>query len=517
MSVGRVSVRGFCMAALAIGLGGCSSNDPSSGQSNAPAARMPRDSQADGLFKDFLDGKYDGFGHPLDAEVWQAESECAPSTGKLEAEGQGFSASEHAAGSVCDATSKSIGLGRFALNVRALVYDVCQDTSCDAATPVLDIRVKRADGTVLEEKTIPWSAFSSELTYVNVPLRFTHSEDGPVRVEVSWAGKVSARVDYVELFRATKNLLVTPSTVLSPGAKIEVEALDPPPSFTLAAFCNDSDKTAEVNALLSSGAATREDTEFRSVFSFAAEDLIKDCPLPSRLRFSLLKGTWQQAMARISLYAEEPPCTFAPNTTRVLLTGFEPFPADSTHDNSSQKAVSSFDPGAVPGISLMALTLPVEFDTAPGIVASAITRCKPDVVIGFGQGRSQVDLEGTAYNNKDSAEIAGGFPDNRGHIPGGEPIVTGGAAELTTGLPTTKIHELLAQSGIKVGYSDDPGRFVCNNTFYRIMTEAAGQPRVSGFIHLPYIHTVDAADQAMLKEVVTTAVTQAVAKFKTLP
>jgi hypothetical protein len=49
------------------------------------------------------------------------------------------------------------------------------------------------------------------------------------------------------------------------------------------------------------------------------------------------------------------------------------------------------------------------------------------------------------------------------------------------------------------------------------MTESSGQPRVSGFVHLPFIHTVDATDQAMLKQVVTAAVAAAVEKQKSLP
>jgi len=501
-------------AAVLFGLVGCGSDDGGAAD-DAPAARMPRDSKVDGLYRDFFDGKYDGLGHPIDAQVWQAETECKPGTGKREAEGQGFSASSHAAGTACSGTSKTLGLGRFTLNLRALVYATCDSAECES-TPVFTLRAKRADGTPLEEKTVPWSAFAGDLTYANIPLRFTHSESGAVAFEVTWSGKVSARVDYVELFRSSQNLLVTPSGLYSPGKQIEVEAQDPPQGFELATFCGDQETTDATQALLGSGAATREDTEFRSVFRFQADDLVASCPLPSRLRFSLRDGSWQRAAARISLYAEEPPCSFAAGTTRVLLTGFEPFPADSSHDNSSERGVSGFDPSSVPGISVMKLTLPVEFDTAPGIVASAITRCSPDVVIGFGQGRSEVDLETTAYNEKDSAEIAGGFPDNRGHIPGGEAIVPGGPAELSTGLPKEKIHEALKQAGIGVGYSDDPGRFVCNNLFYRIMTEAAGKPRVSGFVHMPYIHSVDASDQKMLSQVVSTAVSAAVAKQKSL-
>lgn len=502
------------MTLIALTLFGCGSEDPSA--EGAPvAARTPRDAAPDGLFRDFMDGKYDGVGHPLDAEVWEAELDCKPTTGASQTEARRFAQGAHAAGVACRATSKTIGLGRFTLNVRALVEKACSGSACDL--PVFTAKVKTPAGATLEEKALSWASFPSALTYANVPLRFTHATSGAVELELTWNDQVDARLDYVELFRATQNVLITPSQVFAPGAQLEVEAQDAPKGFSLGYFCNGSEQTDSLDALFASGAATREDTDFRSVFRFVADDLVETCPLPSRLRFTVTAGGFTRAQARISLFEEEPPCTFAPNTTRVMLTGFEPFPADSTHDNSSERAVVGFDPKSVPGISVMKLTLPVEYDTAPGIAASAIARCNPDIVIGFGQGRSEVDLETTAYNTKNSAELSGGFADNRGHIAGGEAIVGGGPAELPTGLPKEAIFAALTQSGIAVGYSDDPGRFVCNNLFYRIMTESAGKPRVSGFVHLPYIHTVDAADQKMLDQVVRTAVSAAVKKHQALP
>ncbi len=499
---------------VALALFGCGSDD-SSPAGAVDDARTPRDAAPDGLFRDFMDGKYDGLGHPLDAQVWDAALDCKPTTGTSQASARRFSKAAHSPGIACRASSKTIGLGRFTLNVRALVEKSCSGSACDL--PVFTLKVKTPAGALLEEKALAWSQFPSALTYANVPLRFTHKASGPVDFELTWNDQVDARLEYVELFRATQNVLITPSQVFTPGAKLEVEAQDAPEGFDLLYFCNGSDKTETLAPLLTSGAASREDTEFRSVFRFEADDLVKDCPLPSRLRFAVSAGGWTRAQARVSLFEEEPPCKFSANTTRVLLTGFEPFPADSTHDNSSERAVTGFDPKSVPGVSVMKLTLPVEYDTAPGIVGSVIARCSPDVVIGFGQGRSEVDFETTAYNTKNSAELSGGFADNRGHIAGGEAIVTGGPAELETGLPKEAIHSSLSQSGIAVGYSDDPGRFVCNNLFYRIMTESAGKPRVSGFVHLPYIHTVDAADQKMLSEVVRTTVAAAVTKHQALP
>ena len=73
---------------------------------------------------------------------------------------------------------------------------------------------------------------------------------------------------------------------------------------------------------------------------------------------------------------------------------------------------------------------------------------------------------------------------------------------------------MLSEAGVAVGYSDDPGRFVCNNIFYRIMTESAGTPRVSGFVHLPYMHTVNEAKQATLNQVVKAAVAAAAEKHQ---
>jgi pyroglutamyl-peptidase len=132
------------------------------------------------------------------------------------------------------------------------------------------------------------------------------------------------------------------------------------------------------------------------------------------------------------------------------------------------------------------------------------------VVIGFGQGRSQVDLETTAYNLKDSSEIAGGVPDNRGIIGGGEPILAGAAAELSSGLPLDLVRARIAARGIAVGASDDPGRYVCNNLFYRIMTASAGSSRRAGFVHLPRIASVDDPEREMLRSVVTETVAAAV-------
>ncbi len=487
---------------------GCGSSDDSAGGSS-PSGKTSRDSLPDGLYHDFLDGKFDGTGHPLDSQVWQAESECQPETGKNEAEGRGVQPERDASGIACSATSKTLGVGRFTLNARALVTDMCEGASCDSV--VLELSVLGDTDAVLETKSIVWRDFSAALTYKNASVAFTNPTNTPVKVRVSWPANVAARLDYVELFRSTKNLLITPpSSILDPGAVFSVEALDPPAGATLTARCDDLDLTPTLDALSADGSATREDTDFRAIYSIPADALLANCPRPTRVRFSIVTDTWVRASARVTIYDAEPACAFTPGTKRVLLTGFEPFPADSSSDNSSNEAVQAFDETSVPGISLMRLTLPVEYATAAGIVADVVSRCDPDVIVGFGQGRSEVDLETTAYNLEDSSDFAGGFPDNRGHIGEGELIVPEGPPELSTRLPTTAILDTLVGLGIPTNLSDDPGRYVCNDIFYRIMTESEGTSRVSGFVHLPRIASVGDTEREMLKTVVRTVVASSI-------
>lgn len=492
-------------AALALG---CSA--PADQAATPPAGKIPQDAKLDGLYHDFLDGKYDGNGHPIGAIVWQAESDCAFSTGTREAEGVGFRVGTHTSGSACEATSTSVGKGRFTLNARALVESACRDAACDPMRPVFTIRAAGQDGTEIASRIVRWGDFAEDLTFKNASFSFTHVDETPVVLSVHWEGEVNARLDYVELFRSSRNLIVTPpSGIPASGDAFVVEALAPPTGATLAARCDDVDLTSTLAALLTAGTATREDTEFRTTYTIPVDALTGGCALPTRVRFSLMTNGQVREAARVTLFAEAAPCTFMPGTTRVLLTGFEPFPADSTRDNSSEEAVSAFDETSVPGVSVMRLTLPVEFDTAPDVALDVVARCAPDIVIGFGQGRSKVDVELTAYNRKDSADVAGGVPDNRGIVAAGDSIIDGGSAELSTGLPADAISSALAAQGISAGPSTDPGRYVCNNLFYRLMAEAQTSGRIAGFVHLPRIPVVDDADRAMLGSVVTTVVTHA--------
>lgn len=355
--------------------------------------------------------------------------------------------------------------------------------------------------------------FGEPMVYQNLPVGFTHRGDGRVRVEIETLGG-ALRVDYIELFRARRGVAISPgSGTLAAGDPVEIEVLDPPVGWHLELSCavpgGELDLTEELEALLASGEASWTDTEFRSLLAAPAH-LFESCGRPARVSAHVIAG-WRSEAARVTWRQGAPACAFAAKASRrVLVTGFEPFPADAWHGNSSQEAVAAYDP-ADPDVSVMRLILPVEWQVAAAWTRDVIERCRPDVVIGFGQGRSAVDVETTAYNVMDSSDVAGGVPDNRGLVHGGTPIDPAGVAERYTGLPVEAILEALDERGIEAAESDDPGRYICNNLFYAIMDATAGTGAVAGFVHLPYITRFGDGERARLAEVVAVAVDRALA------
>jgi len=484
----------------------------SCGDSSEPSAiaepgRAPRDSRADGLFADFLDGKYDSAGHPFGSTVIEAESACEHDTGSAEAEGWATLSGKHAPGVVCRAKASAVGKGVFTLSVRAL----SQESAAAAGPAVLTVKVRDA-----QDHELGSSEFTSKnwpaMTWQNLALRFSMADAGPVSIEVLWSGDASVRLDYLEMFRSERQLVLSPASgVLAAGAEMQFELNDPPTGATLEADCDGTDQTQLLADLIASGKAKQQITDFRLIVTAPADALLAACKLPSRFRVKAVAGSYARATSRVSYRAAPPACSFEPGKIAVLLTGFEPFPADSTSDNSAERAVKGFDPSGLANVSVMRMIIPVEYDAAPGWVAEVIERCKPDVVVGFGQGRSAVDLETTSYNIKDTAEVSGGVPDNRGVIYGGDPIVEGGPAQLRSGLPIDAILAQLQLAGIDSGLSDDPGRYVCNNLFYTIMTKVQGTGQIGGFVHLPRIYSVDPTSQAMLQQVVSAVVEQSAA------
>jgi hypothetical protein len=232
------------------------------------AGRVARDSREDGLFHDFLDGKYDGAGHPIGATVLEAETDCQPETGAAEAEGWVAKSSRHRAGALCQRTVEDLGAGMFTVNVRALV----PTRSATDRTTVFTVRVRDQAGGVVAERDVPLSEFLTALTYQNVPLRFTRDAPTPVVVEVAWPAKRTVRLDYVEVFRSSRQLILTPASgELAAGALLQLELTDPPTGVSFRALCGETDRTDALAALLADGTATQTTTDFRTFVTVPAK------------------------------------------------------------------------------------------------------------------------------------------------------------------------------------------------------------------------------------------------------
>ena len=166
---------------------------------------------------------------------------------------------------------------------------------------------------------------------------------------------------------------------------------------------------------------------------------------------------------------------------KVLVTGFEPFGADSI--NASWEAVRRL-PKRTAGIDIVAKCVPVVFGDAARIVEELIEREQPDAVLctGVAAGRAQVTPEYVAINHR-HARIA----DNEGFQPYDEPVVAGAPDAYFAAAPVYAMVKACCEQGIPAAVSYSAGTYCCNDLFYSVRHFA--QRRYPGmlvdFIHVP--------------------------------
>ncbi len=413
-------------------------------------------------FQDFLDDKSDSAGHPLNARITPADALCAepgdPCRGELDGTAQ---------------------VGELIASARIRV---------DALGAGDDVAVLRV-GDVEEVLT---AARVRELgAWVDLALGFD-SDGAPRTVEFEALGGAEVELDYVEVFPRRFRLVIGPgSGVIDDADDLSIEV---PLGASLDRVELDGvDVTAAFDA--------RTDTAFRTIYTARAGEL-------ARGDVSTLRVHAAGEAARLELRRAPAPCAYEgdPDGTPILVTGFQPFPADAWHDNVAEVAVRGVRPSRLRGARVMRLILPVEYDRAAAVVADAIARCAPAAVISFGQGGGSIALEQTAYNLKDTGEVPGGVPDNRGVIAAALPIDPAAPAERASTLPLDAIARALEAIDEHPIRSDDPGRYICNNVFF----VARGAAPRAGFVHLPYTTWFDDAARARWRAVAEATI-QAVA------
>ncbi len=451
-----------------------------------PAADV--DNPNAGLLRDFLDGKFDGAGHPVNAKVVEAETLCAGSgvvhDGAIELT------------TTCD-QELPVGAtaGQLTVNVRMRVQ------AHAASGAIATVNLADAAGTSVGTQALTVSRLRGRSSWIDLPVTV---ERGAARIQISPAPGAVIEVDYVEVFPTRFGLVLSPgSGVVADGDKLTFEL---PKARKLEKLEADGvELTARLDQLILDHEATRTSTAFRTLIEVRVADL-----LPERTEITELRVHAGSDAARLQLRRTAAPCGFegdAAAATKVLVTGFQPFPADGWHDNVSGVAVTAMNPAAIHGARVMRLVLPVEYDRAAAAIAETITRCQPDVVISFGQGGDAIALEEVAYNLQDTGEISGGVPDNRGIIRAAQPIDEAAPATRDTLLPLPAIEAALEAIGEAPRHSRDPGRYICNNVmFIDIATMLGAGHGRAGFIHLPYTTSFDDTVRARFGKVVEAAI-----------
>ena len=166
----------------------------------------------------------------------------------------------------------------------------------------------------------------------------------------------------------------------------------------------------------------------------------------------------------------------------VLVTGFEPFGGERTNPSWE---ICRMLPGTIAGLRVEALKVPCEFGRAIDVVAQAIERHRPALVICLGQagGRSHMSVERVAINIDDARA-----PDNGGATPIDEPIAADGPPAYFSTLPIKAMTAAMRRAGIPTEVSNSAGTYVCNHLMYGVLHHIAtnGIAARAGFIHVPY-------------------------------
>ncbi|MEU7256891.1 pyroglutamyl-peptidase I [Streptomyces rimosus] len=170
-------------------------------------------------------------------------------------------------------------------------------------------------------------------------------------------------------------------------------------------------------------------------------------------------------------------------TTRVLLTGFEPFDGERT--NPSWEAVRDVAATPPDGLEMTAVELPCVFGRSRTALREAVAEHDPDLVLCVGQagGRPDLTVERIAVNIDDAR-----IPDVSGAQPIDEPVAPGGPAAYFAALPVKACVAAVREAGLPASVSNTAGTFVCNHVFYDLMhLIATERPALrGGFVHVPY-------------------------------
>lgn len=164
---------------------------------------------------------------------------------------------------------------------------------------------------------------------------------------------------------------------------------------------------------------------------------------------------------------------------KILITCFEPFSGESFNASA---AVAEAMPRIIGGVSAEKIMLPVEFGRAAEMAMVQAREISAWLIVCFGEARARkvVTPELLAINLNHAS-----IPDNAGREPKDEPIAAGGAAAYFTNFPARSLAEKIKAAGVPSALSYSAGAYVCNDLYYRLLSEFDGSGTRVVFVHVP--------------------------------
>jgi pyroglutamyl-peptidase len=171
----------------------------------------------------------------------------------------------------------------------------------------------------------------------------------------------------------------------------------------------------------------------------------------------------------------------------TLITGFGPFGGGSNASEALVRALTKrrIELGEKTGGRVETLILPVETDTAGGILTEAVATYRPSHLLLCGQaaGRNKLSLERIATNRRDFRT-----PDVSGAQPRDATVLDGGAESYVASWPDLEgTVAAMNAAGIPAQISNDCGTHLCNQILYLALQAAPEQSYVATFLHVPLL------------------------------
>jgi pyroglutamyl-peptidase len=164
--------------------------------------------------------------------------------------------------------------------------------------------------------------------------------------------------------------------------------------------------------------------------------------------------------------------------TRILITGFGPFPGQPTNPTMRlARHAGRTSRLRFAGVERLVRLLPTTWAMLDGVPAM-LSETKPDAVLMFGVAgrRRKVTPELRAMNHQSALK-----PDADGRFAGARSRVAGAPFARKAALDARRLQVVIQRAGASCGLSQNAGGYLCNALSWHVL--ASGIPAI--FVHVP--------------------------------